>query len=112
MTEQQTISPERQIAATQIGAVFNSLHDYLNMLQGTNEDGTPQFTQQLVNAHIRVDEAAMWAIKHALMYGVPKRATPPAPAAPDAPTTAAPAVPDAPTTAAPTPDDVPLGRRD
>jgi hypothetical protein len=87
MTE--TITPERQIAAQQVGAVFNSLHEYLRTLEPKSLDETTGqtrsvLTKQLEFAHCRVDEAAMWAIKSVLTFGVPPVAQPapaPAPAA-------------------------------
>jgi hypothetical protein len=83
----QTITPERQIAASQVGAVFNSLHEYLRTLEPKDAEGRSTLTQQLIFAHCRVDEAAMWAIKSVLTYGIPPRpAQPAAPAANDAPT--------------------------
>lgn len=84
----QTITPERQIAASQVGAVFNSLHEYLRTLEPKDAEGRSTLTQQLIFAHCRIDEAAMWAIKSVLTYGLPPR---PAPAANDAPPAAAPA---------------------
>lgn len=84
----QTITPERQIAASQVGAVFNSLHEYLRTLEPKDAEGRSTLTQQLIFAHCRIDEAAMWAIKSVLTYGLPPR---PVPAANDA----APAAPAA-----------------
>lgn len=90
--QQQTITPERQIAAQQVGAVFNSLHEYLRTLEPKDPEGRSTLTQQLIFAHCRVDEAAMWAIKSVLTFGIPPRA-----AQPEAPTAAAaPAANDAP----------------
>jgi hypothetical protein len=82
----QTITPERQIAAQQVGAVFNSLHEYLRSLEPKDPEGRTTLTKQLEFAHCRVDEAAMWAIKSVLTYGIPPRPTPAAaePAAPEA----------------------------
>jgi hypothetical protein len=70
MTQPQAITPQRQAAAQQVGAVFNSLHEYIRSLY---PDSGPN--KQLEFAHARVDEAAMWAIKSVLTYGTP---TPPA----------------------------------
>ena len=75
----ETITPERQAAAQQVGAVFNSLHEYLRSLEPTSG----ALTKQLEFAHARVDEAAMWAIKSVLTFGVPA----PVPAAAPTPTT-------------------------
>lgn len=86
--QQQTITPERQIAASQIGSIFNSLHEYLRTLEHKDEEGRALLTKHLEFAHQRIDEAAMWAIKHVLTYGQPPR---PAPAANDAAPAAAPA---------------------
>lgn len=74
--EQQTITPERQAAAAQIGAVFNSIHQYVRTLENKDHDGNALLTKQLEFSHQRIDEAAMWAIKHALSYGVPAPAAP------------------------------------
>lgn len=81
----QTITPERQIAAQQVGAVFNSMHAYLASLEPIDPEGRKTMTRQLDLAHQRVDEAAMWAIKSVLVYGIPPKATAPA-AVPDQPT--------------------------
>ena len=79
--QQQTITPERQIAASQVGAVFNSLHEYLRTIEPKDLEGRATLTKQLEFAHCRVDEAAMWAIKSVLTYGLPpKEAAPTAPA--------------------------------
>jgi hypothetical protein len=80
----QTITPERQIAASQVGTVFNSLHEYLRSLEPKDAEGRSTLTKQLEFAHCRVDEAAMWAIKSVLTYGVPPKPAPPA-AVPDQP---------------------------
>lgn len=85
---QQTITPERQIAAQQVGAVFNSLHEYLRGLEPRDSEGGPLMTKQLEFAHCRIDEAAMWAIKSVLTFGVP--VAPAAAAAPDVPVTSEP----------------------
>ena len=69
--QQQTITPERQVAAQQVGAVFNSLHEYLMTLTPVNEAGERLMVKQLEYAHARIDEAAMWAIKSVLTYGTP-----------------------------------------
>lgn len=74
--QQQTITPERQIAASQVGAVFNSLHEYLRTLEPKDAEGRSTLTQQLIFAHCRVDEAAMWAIKSVLTYGIPPQPKP------------------------------------
>lgn len=80
--QQQTITPERQMAAGQVGAVFNSLHEYLRTLAPKDAEGHPQMNKHLEFAHCRIDEAAMWAIKSVLTYGVPPK---PAVAAPETP---------------------------
>jgi hypothetical protein len=74
MTEPQTITPERQVAAAQIGSVFNSLHEYLNTLQHKNDDGQRLTSVPMEHARKAIEEASFWAIKHVLMYGIP---TPP-----------------------------------
>jgi hypothetical protein len=84
--QQQQISPERQMMAVQVGAVFNSLHEYLGTLQPTINGQPGVSTKQLELAHCRVDEAAMWAIKSVLTYGAAPQqsandATPDAPPA-------------------------------
>lgn len=76
----QTVTPERQIAATHIGAVFSQMHGYLQSLQSKDDKGQPILTAMLQNAHCRLEEAQFWAIKHALMFGVPTIAPPAAPA--------------------------------
>jgi hypothetical protein len=91
----QTITPERQQAAAQVGAVFNSLHEYLRTLEPQDAEGRATLTQQLIFAHCRIDEAAMWAIKSVLTYGLPPQPKPAAaaPAAPEAPAAANDAAP-------------------
>lgn len=89
----QTITPERQIAASQVGAVFNSLHEYLRTLEPKDPENRSTMTHQLQCAHERIDEAAMWAIKSVLTYGLPPR--PASAAVPDQP--AADSQPAAPT---------------
>lgn len=76
----QTITPERQGAAAQVGAVFNSLHDYVRTLEPVDNEGRKLLTKQLEFAHARIDEAAMWAIKSVLIFGAPPApvAVPPA----------------------------------
>lgn len=78
----QTVTPERQIAAQRIGLVFSQTHGYLQSLQSKDDKGEPILTAMLQNAHCRLEEAQFWAIKHALMFGVPTIAPP---AANDAP---------------------------
>jgi hypothetical protein len=84
--EQQAIPPERQIAASQVGVVFNSLHEYLRSLEPKLPDPTSgelrsALTEQLKFAHCRIDEAAMWAIKSVLTFGTSPPAAMPAPPA-------------------------------
>jgi hypothetical protein len=74
---QQTITPERQVAASQIGAVFNSLHEYVRTLEHKDLEGRALLTKHLEFAHQRIDEAAMWVIKHVLTYGTPPLPAPP-----------------------------------
>jgi hypothetical protein len=103
--QQQTITPERQMAAMQVGAVFNAAHEYLRGLEPLRPDGlngalVPFMTPQLSLAHQRIDEAAMWAVKSVLNFGVPP--APPKAEAPIAP----PAAPTpAPETVAPPSDE-------
>jgi hypothetical protein len=80
----QTITPERQIAAQQVGAVFNSLHEYVRTLEPKDPEGRSTLTKQLEFSHARIDEAAMWAIKSVLTFGIPPRPAPAA-AAPEQP---------------------------
>jgi hypothetical protein len=78
----QTITPERQQAAAQIGQVFNSMQQYLTTLMQTNEAGERLTSQPMEYARKGVEEASFWAIKHVLMHGVP--AAPKQPEAPPA----------------------------
>jgi hypothetical protein len=71
------ISPERAAAAQQVGAVFNSMHQYVENLAPKNDAGQPIMVKQIEYAHARIDEAAMWAIKSVLTYGVPPTVTAP-----------------------------------
>jgi len=73
MTQPQTITPERQMAAAQVAGVFNSIHQYLGSLQLANEAGEALMTEQLRNAHARIEEASFWAVKHVLNWGVPPK---------------------------------------
>lgn len=70
------ITPERQIAAQQVGSVFGSLHAYLDSLKTKNEAGERLMTEQMRNAHARIEEAGHWAVKHVLTFGVPPAADP------------------------------------
>lgn len=83
------IPQDRQIAASQVGAVFNSIHQFLESLKGKNEAGETLTSEQMRTAHERVEEASFWAVKHVLIYGVPAPLAPAAPASdappPDAP---------------------------
>lgn len=76
----QTVTPERQQAAAQIGQIFNSMHGYLSTLQHKNEAGQALTSTPMEYARKAVEEASFWAIKHVLMHGVP-----PTPKQPDAP---------------------------
>lgn len=83
------ITPARQIAASVVGATFNSLHQYLESLQHTNEQGQALTTTPLQYAHQRLEEASFWAVKHVLMFGPPPKpdqSATPAPASVDPPT--------------------------
>lgn len=77
MTEPQTITPERQIAASQVGQVFNSLQEYVTTLMHTNEAGQRLTSQPLEYARKAIEEGSFWLIKHVLMHGAPP---PPKPA--------------------------------
>lgn len=68
----QTITPERQQAAAQIGQVFNSMHEYLSTLMHTNPDGQRLTSQPMEYARKALEEASFWAIKHVLMHGIPQ----------------------------------------
>lgn len=83
----QPIAPDtqRQVLAIQLTNVFNSMHEYLATLQHKNEAGQPLMTAQLSLAHQRIDEAAMWAVKHVLATGVPAHMLKAANSAPPAP---------------------------
>jgi hypothetical protein len=89
----QTITPERQQAAAQIGAVFNSLHEYITTLMHSNEAGARLTSQPLEYARKAVEEASFWTIKHVLMHGTSPK---PAPAANDASPAAEPMPPAGP----------------
>jgi hypothetical protein len=73
-----TITPERQMAAQQVGSVFNSIHEYLRGLEPVAPDDPSRtwLTEQLKMAHARIDEGAMWAIKSVLTFGVKPRPRP------------------------------------
>jgi hypothetical protein len=91
----QNVTPERQIAATQVASVFASIHNYIATLQHKDEQGNALMTEFLRNAHARVKEASLWAIEHVLAFGpVPT----PLPAANEA----NPVINDAPEAAQPT----------
>jgi len=81
MTDQQsTITVRRQQAASQVAAVFASLHQFLETLKHKTEAGESIMTEQLRHAHARIEEAGTWAVKHVLTFGTPKADAPPAPA--------------------------------
>ena len=67
---EKTLTPETQVAANQVAQAFNTLHRYLESLQHRDENGAPVMTFQITQAHIRLDECAMWAVKHVLAAGV------------------------------------------
>lgn len=76
----QAISPARQIKAAQVASVFNPMHGYLASLYPINPaTGNPEMTEQLRNAHTRIEEASFWAIQSVLKFGTQQ---PPSPAAP------------------------------
>lgn len=74
--QQQTIDPARMQAASQVGAVFNSINGYLDTLK--HKDGAGQFlmSKQLEYAYQRVAEASTWAVNHVLMFGAPPAPSP------------------------------------
>lgn len=80
----QTIAPERQLASQQVGAVFNSLHTFVQTLRPKDADGNQVMTAELGNAHTKIEEAAFWAVKSVLAHGTPRAEPQPAPT--DAPT--------------------------
>lgn len=94
--DKQTINPERQIAAAEVAAVFNSLHAYLSTLQFKDETGQALTTQQLEWSRKSVEEASLWAIKHVLFFGVPPKAAAPTPPADTAPVVVDPPAPPGP----------------
>ena|SRR5579863_440905 len=94
-SQPETITPERQIAASNVGAVFTSVHEYLHTLMHKNEDGVRLTSQPLEYARKALEEASFWSIKHVLMHGAPKPA-----AANDKQAQDVPAGPDAPVTPA------------
>jgi hypothetical protein len=71
MSEAQTITPERQTAAAQVGQVMNSVHQYLSTLMHANSDGQKLTSQPLEYARQHIEEASFWAVKHVLTYGMP-----------------------------------------
>ena len=81
------IPVDRQVAASQVGAVFNSIHQFLESLKTKNEAGETLTSEQMKNAHERIEEASFWAVKHVLMYGIAAPLTPAAPPVDDAPPT-------------------------
>lgn len=72
----QTITPERQIAAAQVGQTFNSVAQYLQSLAPVDNEGRLVVSEDLNEARKALQVASYWAIQHILKYG-----TPPAPAA-------------------------------
>lgn len=86
---QQTITPERQIAASQVGNISNSFHQYLNTLMHSNEAGEKLTSQPLEYARMFLEMCSFWAIKHVLMHGpVPQPAANDTPVAPPSETPA------------------------
>jgi hypothetical protein len=80
MNEPQTITVEKQQHANQVGGVFNGLAMYLQSLAHENADGQLVLTEQLNDARKLVLLASFWAIQHVMVYGVPQKKSPPAPA--------------------------------
>jgi hypothetical protein len=76
MSEAQTITPERQTAAAQVGQVMNSVHQYLSTLMHANGDGQKLTSQPLEYARQHIEEASFWAVKHVLTYGMPAATAP------------------------------------
>ncbi len=72
----QTITPERQLAAQQIGIVFNSVQQYLQGLAHATEDGKLILTEPLNDARKKLQEASYWAIQHVLVFGAPAPSQP------------------------------------
>jgi hypothetical protein len=63
---------QRQAEAQRVAAAFNTFHAYLGRLAPADADHSLQLEQ----AHIRLDESAMWAIKSVLAYGTKPAAGP------------------------------------
>jgi hypothetical protein len=72
--DQQTITPEKHQAASQVAALFNSIHGFLETLKHVDENGNKLMSEQLRHAHARIEEAGTWAVKHVLVFGAPKAA--------------------------------------
>ena len=84
MNQPQAISPERQMKAAQVASVFNPLHNYIASLYPINPaTGEPTPTEQLRQAHIRLEEAAFWVIQSVLKFGTAPVAPPAANDQPD-----------------------------
>lgn len=97
----QVITPERQIASQQVGAVFNSLHAFVQTLRPKDADGNPITTAEINNSHMKIEEAAFWAVKSVLAHGTPRAEPKPAPEAEAKADEVAPAEPNTPAEAAP-----------
>lgn len=75
--EQQTITPERQMAAIRVGGAFNSFTQFLQTLaHSAEEDGKLILTEQLNEARKALQVASFWAVQHVLAYGAPPVAPP------------------------------------
>jgi hypothetical protein len=87
--EQQTITPERQMAAIQVGGAFNSFTQYLQTLaHKAEEDGKLILTEPLNEARKALQVASFWAVQHILAHGAPKaEAANSEPVLPEAPPT-------------------------
>lgn len=73
---QNTITPEKQASASNAGRIFASMHEYLDSLKFKDADGNSLTSEQLRNAHARIEEAGTWAVKHILIFGVPPQPKP------------------------------------
>ena len=78
-----TITPEIQIGAQRVAAIFQSMHQFLDSLKHKGENDMLLMSEQLRNAHARIEEAAQWAVKHVLTFGIPAQPEAPNVAAPD-----------------------------
>lgn len=76
-----TITPTRQQDAAAVGAIFNTMQNYLQSLcHEGEEEGKLILTEAINDARKKLQEASYWAIQHVLMNGLPPaKAAPPTP---------------------------------